>query len=95
MTGNREAHWQVLFSGHVQGVGFRHTACQVARSLKLTGWVRNRSDGRVELVAAGSRVAVQNLVAQICSSTWGEVTSHELVSIPASSKFSEFTVRRS
>lgn len=46
---------QVLYSGHVQGVGFRYTAKAVARGFELTGTVRNLPDGRVELVAEGVR----------------------------------------
>ena len=45
----------VLYSGHVQGVGFRYTAKSVAAGLEVTGTVRNLPDGRVELVAEGVR----------------------------------------
>ena len=49
--GTRRLH--VFFSGMVQGVGFRYTARTVARRFAVSGWVRNTSDGRVELVAEG------------------------------------------
>jgi len=45
----------VLYSGQVQGVGFRYTAKTVATGFDLTGVIRNLSDGRVELVAEGRR----------------------------------------
>jgi acylphosphatase len=45
----------VLYSGRVQGVGFRHTVKQVASGYDVTGTVRNLPDGRVELVAEGER----------------------------------------
>ena len=45
----------VLFSGQVQGVGFRYTAKTVATGFEITGTVRNLPDGRVELVAEGTR----------------------------------------
>ena len=45
----------VLYSGRVQGVGFRYTAKTVATGFEVTGWVRNLLDGRVELVAEGVR----------------------------------------
>lgn len=42
-----------LVSGRVQGVFFRATTQETARRLGLTGWVRNVTDGRVELIACG------------------------------------------
>lgn len=45
----------VLYSGHVQGVGFRYTAKTVATGFDIAGTVRNLPDGRVELVAEGQR----------------------------------------
>jgi acylphosphatase len=39
--------------GRVQGVGFRWFIVQKAEQLELAGWVRNRSDGCVEIAAAG------------------------------------------
>ncbi|MDO8722462.1 MAG: acylphosphatase [Syntrophales bacterium] len=44
----------VVIEGKVQGVFFRANMQQVARSLDLTGWVRNLPDGRVEAVVEGS-----------------------------------------
>jgi len=45
----------VLYSGRVQGVGFRYTTKTVATGFDVTGTVRNLADGRVELVAEGNR----------------------------------------
>ena len=45
----------VLYSGKVQGVGFRYTTKTVATGFEVTGSIRNLSDGRVELVAEGSQ----------------------------------------
>ncbi len=46
---------QVFYSGAVQGVGFRYTARSVATGFEVTGTVRNLADGRVELVAEGTK----------------------------------------
>lgn len=45
----------VLYSGRVQGVGFRYAAKTTAAGYEVTGTVRNLTDGRVELVAEGDR----------------------------------------
>jgi len=44
---------QVFYEGHVQGVGFRYTVRHLAKGFDLTGFVRNLSDGRVELQTTG------------------------------------------
>jgi acylphosphatase len=49
----------VLFSGRVQGVGFRYTAKTVAAGFEITGTIRNLPDGRVELAAEGSRTELE------------------------------------
>ena len=46
---------KILYSGHVQGVGFRYTARGVAAGYEIAGVVRNLPDGRVELTAEGTR----------------------------------------
>jgi len=45
----------VLYSGRVQGVGFRYTVRTVAAGFEVRGAVRNLADGRVELVAEGEK----------------------------------------
>lgn len=52
-------------SGRVQGVFFRAWACETAQRLKLCGWVRNREDGGVEVVAEGPREVLEELI-QLC-----------------------------
>ena len=46
---------QILYSGQVQGVGFRYTVKSVARGFDVTGSVRNLPGGGVELIAEGAR----------------------------------------
>lgn len=50
-----------LIRGRVQGVGFRDFSRRVARELGLRGWVRNRSDGTVEVLAEGEEDALETL----------------------------------
>jgi acylphosphatase len=53
---------RLRISGLVQGVFFRESMRQRARQLKLTGWVRNRSDGTVEAVVQGESTQVEMLI---------------------------------
>jgi acylphosphatase len=53
----------VLVSGRVQSVYFRATTRDEARETGVDGWVRNRSDGRVEAVFEGAEEAVESMVA--------------------------------
>lgn len=53
---------QVVVSGRVQGVGFRWSTLTEAEALGLTGWVRNRNDGSVEVWAEGEDAAVAQLI---------------------------------
>ncbi len=55
------ARRHIWVRGLVQGVFFRATTQKQARALKLTGWVRNLRDGRVEVVAEGEAAAVEAL----------------------------------
>lgn len=52
---------RIVVTGRVQGVSFRDWARATARPLGLSGWVRNRHDGSVEILAIGSETAVAAL----------------------------------
>jgi acylphosphatase len=60
---NAHARLHVIVEGVVQGVNFRYHTRRVARSLLLTGWVRNRPDGCVEVLAEGARESLAHLLA--------------------------------
>ena len=57
---NKQVH--LVISGVVQGVLFRTSASSAARSLKLNGYVRNLSNGDVEVVAEGEESALQKMI---------------------------------
>jgi acylphosphatase len=51
--------------GRVQGVFFRNWTVDEAKSLRLTGWVRNRVDGSVEIEAHGEAAALEAFLAKV------------------------------
>jgi acylphosphatase len=51
--------------GHVQGVGFRYFAQDIAQELGLAGWVRNRPDGTVEAYAEGPQEALEIFIERL------------------------------
>lgn len=53
----------LLIDGRVQGVGYRYALAAEAQAIGLFGWVRNLTDGRVEVFAQGPRDALDKLVA--------------------------------
>ncbi|WNO52885.1 acylphosphatase [Stakelama saccharophila] len=52
---------RLIVSGRVQGVFFRAWTVETARALGIRGWVRNRRDGTVEIVANGSQEKISEL----------------------------------
>jgi acylphosphatase len=52
---------RLVVRGRVQGVGFRYATHVEARRLALRGWVRNRTDGTVEVIAVGDDGALDAL----------------------------------
>jgi acylphosphatase len=54
-----------LVEGAVQGVGYREFARRAALSLRVSGWVRNRSDGAVEALIFGAPAALEALIVEM------------------------------
>lgn len=86
-----------LISGLVQGVGYRAFACRAAEVVGATGWVRNLTDGRVELVAkAKSAAALDDLATALRQGpAHGRVDDVVTVEWPGESgPFSKFEQRK-
>jgi acylphosphatase len=56
---------RVFYEGRVQGVGFRWTVKDIARGFDVTGWVKNLSDGRVELLVHGEAAELEAFLHEI------------------------------
>lgn len=59
-TGDKRLHARIY--GRVQGVSFRYNTLQTANRLGVRGWVRNRPDGSVEVMAEGAQGVLEALV---------------------------------
>jgi len=68
----------VYFSGRVQGVGFRATTQEIARRLKINGWVRNRRDGRVEIAAVGDEALLMKFLGEIAAEMRSNIEAREI-----------------
>ena len=54
-----------FISGRVQAVGFRYFTITKAQSIGINGWVKNTSDGRVEVVAQGEEQRINTFINQL------------------------------
>ncbi len=84
---------EVIYEGYVQGVGFRATACSVAAGLAVSGYVRNRRDGTVELAAEGEREEIGKLLAGIRARMGRHIRDERVTWGPARGEFSDFNVQ--
>ncbi|MBI3860605.1 MAG: acylphosphatase [Planctomycetia bacterium] len=58
---------RLIYTGRVQGVGFRYTVRSIARLHPVTGYVKNLPDGSVELVAQGDQPAIDALLIDVAN----------------------------
>lgn len=78
----------------VQGVGYRWFVQRMGARLELDGWVANRPDGSVEVVAEGPRPALDQLVASLRQGPPGaSVMAVEVEQGPALGGMSGFSIR--
>jgi acylphosphatase len=71
-----------IFSGRVQGVGFRNKTTEFAEQIGLNGFVRNLSDGRVELLVEGEQARINSLLEALKSRFEGNLTAVEELDAP-------------
>jgi acylphosphatase len=85
---------QILFSGQVQGVGFRWTTQRIASGLPLTGFVRNLPDGRVEVVVSGAPENIQRLIDRLRERFGSGISDIHRQQIEAVENFNGFMIQR-
>jgi len=82
----------IIFSGGVQGVGFRFTALDIANRYNLTGQVRNLRDGTVEMVAQGSSDDISDCIEDIKQAFAGYIREVEIKQVPVNPQYEDFRI---
>jgi acylphosphatase len=82
----------IIFSGTVQGVGFRFTVQKYALVLGLKGWVKNLSNGSVEALIDGPKQSIEELCRNIEDDFQGHIQDRNIQFIPVEEKFENFRI---
>ncbi|MCC6240902.1 MAG: acylphosphatase [Phycisphaerales bacterium] len=82
-----------LFSGRVQGVGFRYTAHNIALQHDVSGYVRNLADGRVEMVMEGPEEEIAAVVRSLSERLGGYIKQVDEEVYPPTGEFRQFLIR--
>lgn len=94
MEKENNARLHATVHGKVQGVNFRYFVSENARRLGVTGWVRNRFNGNVEVLAEGKRKNLDTLIIYLHQgSSSSQVTKVDHEWQKASGEFNSFRVR--
>ena len=82
----------IIFSGRVQGVGFRFTTHRMARRHGLTGFVRNQPDGTVEMLAQGTAKDIYACLADIREYFGGYLRDTKITDTPRDPRHTDFKI---
>ncbi len=82
----------IIFTGRVQGVGFRFTARRAANRRQLTGYVRNVPNGSVEMLAQGRPEDVDDCIQDIKEYFSGYLKETRIEEITPDPRYEEFRI---
>jgi acylphosphatase len=82
----------IIFTGHVQGVGFRFTAYRIANRHQLSGFVRNLPDGGVEMLAQGRTEDVDSCVEDIKADFADYIRQTIIEDVPLNPAYKNFRI---
>ena len=84
----------IIVTGRVQGVGFRYHAMNLAMEYHLTGWVRNMSNGGVEMEVQGTQEQVEMFVRNLNTGTnWIRIDRKSVADMPGLVEETGFRIR--
>ncbi|MCO6454452.1 MAG: acylphosphatase [Pirellulaceae bacterium] len=84
---------ELLYTGQVQGVGFRYTARRIAQDHAVRGYVKNLPSGEVRLVVEGAADEVEAFLRRLEQAMEGYIGSKSSELRPASGEFAGFEIR--
>lgn len=84
---------EVIYSGRVQGVGFRYTTRAVAARFDVTGYVMNLPDGRVQLVVEGTKAELNAFLEEIARKMREYIDTASQNILQSSGGFDDFQIR--
>ena len=82
----------IIFKGHVQGVGFRYTTHRIAGRYEVTGFVRNVSDGTVEMLVQGTEQNVDACLADLEDTMAGYIRDMQIKPLPPNPQHTDFKI---
>ena len=82
----------IIFTGRVQGVGFRFTAFNIANRCQLTGIVRNMFDGTVEMTVQGRAGDIDNCIRDIKDSFASYIADTRIEQVPFNDSYKDFKI---
>ena len=83
---------KVSFSGRVQGVGFRWTTKKMADAFEVTGYVKNMTDGTVEMMVEGDRSEAQRFLSSLRRHMADYIENCEVTELSDPKRHSHFTI---
>lgn len=89
-----QCRYDIIFTGQVQGVGFRFTTKWLAGGFAVTGWVRNEPDGSVRCVVEGQQEELDRFVSAIQKRMVGNIAQTNITTSQATGEFEKFTIMR-
>ena len=83
----------IVYSGNVQGVGFRYSTRAIAANYPIVGYVRNQPDGSVQVQTEGSKAELERFQSEIADRLSGYIRSVHTDLRPATGEFTNFEIR--
>ncbi len=87
-------HYEIIVTGRVQGVGFRHYTVQKANELGVLGWVKNMPDDSILILAQGDKSVIKTFIDFLyIGPTRSRVSQVSKLEIISSTNFHNFSVK--